>query len=211
MGKRREPRKPVDKPVRVFGTDCAGKIFSENVTAVEISQHGARVKGLKAHVKLDEVVGLTCGGSKVHFRVKWVGAPGSAVEGEAGLLNLTPEKPFWDQPLPQGLVDTFQPTGAHDRRKSERVRCEISVELHSPGEPVTWGKAADLSQGGCFVEMPIPLKAGAKFEIVLWLGSKLRLNGEVVSASPGFGIGVRFTDVQPQAQEFLQRYLKSLD
>ncbi|PYV59269.1 MAG: hypothetical protein DMG98_05965 [Acidobacteria bacterium] len=37
------------------------------------------------------------------------------------------------------------------------MKCSISVELHCDGQPVIWGKASDLSVGGCFVEMPIPL------------------------------------------------------
>jgi hypothetical protein len=108
------------------------------------------------------------------------------------------------------VLDNFQSTAANDRRKSERVKCSISVELHSAGQ-VIWGKASDLSQGGCFVEMPIPLKPESKFEIVLWLGgTKLRLQGVVASASPGFGIGVRFSSVSPQDQEFLQQHIQSL-
>ena len=212
MGKRREPRKPVELAVRIFGTDSNGKIFSENLTTVDISQNGAKVQGLKAKVKVDEIVGATCGKNRAHFRVKWAGGAGTPAEGQIGLLNLNPEKPFWDALLPHGVADNFQPTAAaNERRKSVRVKCSISVELHPPGQPVIWGKASDLSQGGCFVEMPIPLKAESKFEIVLWLdGSKLRLSGEVVSASPGFGIGVRFTKVSAQGQEFLQRHLQSL-
>lgn len=197
--------------MRVFGTDRAGKIFSENLTAVEVSLKGARIKGLKAQVKVDEVVGVTSGKNKVHFRVKWVGEAGTPSEGEAGLLNLSPEKPFWDMPLPHPVVDNFQSGAATERRRSARVKCEISVEMHPVAEPVIWGKAADLSQGGCFVEMPIPLKVGTKVEIALWLGSsKLRLKGEVVSASPGFGNGVRFAEISPQDQEFLQKHVQSL-
>ena len=136
---------------------------------------------------------------------------GTPADGQVGLLNLSPEKPFWDMPLPHGVADNFQPTAANDRRKSVRVQCSTSLELHAHGQPVIWGKASDLSQGGCFVEMPIPLKAESKFEIVLWLdGNKLRLGGEVVSASPGFGSGVRFTNVSPQGQELLQRHVQSL-
>jgi hypothetical protein len=211
MGKRREPRKLVDLPVRVFGTDREGKVFSENITAVEVSHNGARVKGLKAQVKIDEIIGATSGKNKVHFRVKWAGTAGTDSEGQAGLLNLSPERPFWDVALPQGMIDNFQSAAASERRKSARVKCEISVELHPPGQPVMWGKASDLSRGGCFVEMAIPLKAESKLEVVLWLGSnKLRVNGEVASASPGFGIGVRFTNVSPQAQEFLQQHIQSL-
>jgi hypothetical protein len=84
------------------------------------------------------------------------------------------------------------------------------VEVHSAGQ-VIWGRTSDLSQGGCFVEMAIPVEGEAKFEIVLWIGaSKLRLQGAVASASPGFGIGVRFTSVSPQDQEFLERHIQSL-
>lgn len=211
MGKRREPRKPVEVPVRIFGTDSAGKIFSENVTTLDVSQNGAKLTGLKAQLRVDEIVGVTYVRNKLHFRVKWAGAPGTSAEGQVGLLNLSPDKAFWDFPLPHGVVDNFRATATQDRRQSARVKCSISVELHSPGQPVIWGKASDLSQGGCFVEMPIPLKPESKFEIALWLGgTKLRLQGVVASASPGFGIGVRFSNVSPQHQEFLARHIQAL-
>ena len=210
MGKRREPRKPIEVPVRIFGTDSGGKIFSENVTTTEASQNGAKLRGVRARVKLDEIVGVTCGKNKVHFRVKWIGEPGSPKEGEVGLLNLSPEKPFWDFPLPPAVMDNFNFAGM-DRRRSVRVQCSISVELHPVGQQVIWGKASDLSLGGCFVEMPMPLPVNTEFEIALWLGeTKLRLQGEVASASPGFGMGVRFTSLSPENLEFLRRHLLSI-
>jgi hypothetical protein len=100
MGKRREPRQPVEVPVRIFGTDREGKIFSENVTTVDASQNGARLAGVKAQLQLDEIIGVTYGRNKVHFRVKWAGGPGTAAEGQIGVLNLSPDKPFWDFPCP---------------------------------------------------------------------------------------------------------------
>src|SRR5438876_1138219 len=43
-----------------------------------------------------------------------------------------------------------------------------SVELHPQGETSRiWGKATDLSLGGCFVEMPIPLKQGTTIKMAL--------------------------------------------
>src|SRR5260370_29050942 len=104
----------------------------------------------------------------------------------------------------------FEPTGGDDSRKSVRVKCSISVELHSGGQ-IIWGRTSDLSQSGCFVEMHIPLKVESKFEIVLWLdGTKLRLQGSVASTSPGFGIGVRFMNVTSQDREFLERHIQTL-
>jgi len=91
------------------------------------------------------------------------------------------------------------------------VKCSISVELYPVGQVVLWGHASDLSQGGCFVEMAIPLQGGSKFEIVLWLGAnKLRLQGVAASSSPGFGMGVRFTNATPQDHEFLQEHIHAL-
>jgi hypothetical protein len=209
MGKRREPRKPVEVQVRIFGTDSGAKIFSENVTTVDVSQNGARLAGLRARPNVDEIVGVTYGKSKVHFRVKWVGEAATPAEGQVGLLNLTPEKPFWDFPLPASAADPFRNTT--DRRQSTRVKCSISVELRPSGQPVIWGKASDLSLGGCFVEMPIPLPVDSKFEIAVWLGdTKLRLQGQTASSSPGFGVGVRFIDVSPENQEFLRRHVLSI-
>lgn len=42
MGISNEPRKAVEVPVRVFGTDCDGKPFSENLTTVDVSLGGAK-------------------------------------------------------------------------------------------------------------------------------------------------------------------------
>jgi hypothetical protein len=107
MGNRSEQRKAIEVSVRIFGTDYGGRIFSENVTTVDVSHNGAKVSGVKTQLKLDEIIGLTYGNNKVHFRVKWVGEPGSPSDGQIGLLNLTPEKPLWDFALPSGATDTF--------------------------------------------------------------------------------------------------------
>ncbi len=210
MGKRREPRKAAQVPVRIFGTDADGKIFSEKVMTATISNNGVRLDGVRARVKIDEIVGLTHGNNKVHFRVKWVGQPGTPTAGAVGLVNLTPERPMWDLPLPHPILDNFREDSRGDRRRSPRVKCSISVELRAEGEPTIWGKASDLSFGGCFVEMPIPLKLGSKFEITLWIaGTKLKLSAAVASSSPGYGVGIKFVDIPPQSMELLRNFLKT--
>jgi hypothetical protein len=65
-----------------------------------VSNQGIRLDGVRARLNGDEIVGLTYGNNKVHFRVKWVGTPGTSAEGAVGLVNLTPERPLWDFPLP---------------------------------------------------------------------------------------------------------------
>jgi PilZ domain len=210
MGKRREPRKPIQVPIRIVGTDSEGKIFSENVTTIDVSQKGARLGGVRARVKQEEIIRATYGENKLNFRVKWVGEPGSPKESQIGVLNLTPEKPFWDFTLPPGAIDNFR-FADKDRRQSGRVKCSISAELHLLGQSVIRGNGSDLSLGGCFVEMSSPLPVQTKLEIVLWLGeTKLRLKGQVTSFSPGFGIGVRFFSLSSENQESLRRHVESL-
>src|ERR1035441_2874893 len=104
MGRRREPRKQIEVPVRIFGADSRGQVFSEKVTTVSVSRNGVEVAGVRPDIGLDEIVGLTYGSNRVHFRVKWIGEPGTPRAGHLGLLNIAPEKPLWDFPLAAGSV-----------------------------------------------------------------------------------------------------------
>ena len=146
MGNRREPRKTVAVEVRIFGTDRDGKVFSESVKTIDVSRNGAKLGGLKANLRVDEIIGLTYGKNKVHFRVKWTGAPGTHTQGTVGLLNLTPEKALWDFPLPAGELDGYMQQRSVERRRWPRIKCSISVEIRPAGQAVIWGKASDLSK-----------------------------------------------------------------
>ena len=199
MGKRREPRKDIRVAVRIFGTDRGGQLFSEKVFTVNVSQQGVELSGVQAQPNVDEIVGITHGVTKAHFRVKWVGQPGSDKAGRLGLLNLSPEKSLWDFPLPPPGYDATV-RDARDRRASSRAKCASSVEVYPTGEaaPIRT-RTADLSLGGCFLEMPNPLPAGTQIRIALWVKDfKLWANAEVITSTPGFGIGVKFTEMTEQ-------------
>lgn len=215
MGQRREPRTETKLPVRIFGTDANGSIFSENVFTVDISHSGAKLGGVRAQIKPGEIIGVSHGQSKGRFTVKWVGQLGTLKAGQIGLVNLTPEKSLWKVVLPAARVDPYRPpssSSASDRRRHPRMKSTNSVQLHPEGQAAPiWGKVVDLSTGGCFVEMSIPLPIGTKLKIGLWLKeTKLLVNGKVVNSRPGFGIGVQFTEVPEADAEQLQRYLNSI-
>jgi hypothetical protein len=68
-----------------------------------------------------------------------------------------------------------------------------------------------LSEGGCFIEMPIPLPAGTTFEMAMWLNeTKLHLSGQVASLAPGFGNGIRFLNVSEEHAEQLRRFIEGV-
>jgi len=210
MGKRIEPRKAVQVPVRIFGTDRTGAIFSQKAVTVNISHSGVELAGVEASLAVNEIVGLTYGPNKVHFRIKWVGKPGTARAGHVGLLNVSPGKPLWDFPLSPSAPDPYQP-GMNERRQYPRYRCQSSIEIHVQNGPSFWGTVADLSLGGCYAEMPIPLEAGTKLCTSIWLGQeKVKANGEVVHRTPGFGVGIRFTQLAAADADLIRRYLDTL-
>jgi len=211
MGKRREPRKEIKVPVRIFGTDREGKIFSEKVLTANVSRQGVQLTGVQAQPKIDEIIGLTYGAIKSHFRVKWVGQAGTPQAGQLGLLNLSPEKTFWDFPLPSPVVDTSMPT-TRERRTHPRLKCANSVEVYPQGQTIPIrSRTVDLSVGGCFLEMPNPLPARSQIRLALWLKDfKLWANAQVVTSTPGFGIGVKFTEIAERDRDQLKQFLESM-
>ena len=50
MGKRREPRKEIQVPVRIFGTDSRGKMFSANALTVNVSHQGLELSGVECQL-----------------------------------------------------------------------------------------------------------------------------------------------------------------
>jgi hypothetical protein len=59
--------------------------------------------------------------------------------------------------------------------------------------------------------MAIPLPEGSRVKAGLWLNSaKVWTEGQVVSSTPGFGIGVQFTEVAESDMLTLKRFLNDL-
>jgi PilZ domain len=210
MGRRSQPRKQIEVPVRIFGTDRHGQVFSEKALTVNLSRSGAEIAGVRSELALDEIVGLTYGANRVHFRVKWIGAAGSAKASHIGLLNIAPEKPLWDFPLPRDAVDAYQ-AGSIEMRKTPRFRCQNSIEAHVDGGASFWGTVADLSLGGCYVEMPLPLQPGTKLKVGIWLGqTKAWAEAQVAHTTPGLGVGLRFVSISEQDHALIRRFLENL-
>jgi len=211
-GQRREQRKKVQLAVRVFGTDAEGRPFSESLTTVDISREGVRVDGIKSRLQAGEIVGVTYGKLKGRFRVKWIGQPGTAGAGQLGLQNVAPENCIWDVPLPAPGPDNYARNTTQERRIQPRMKCNLSLELFPIGEEARiWAKAADISLGGCFVEMPMPLKKGTKVKLALSFNdAKIVAHGVVSNSRPGFGFGIAFNEVAEEDRAKLQEFVRSL-
>jgi c-di-GMP-binding flagellar brake protein YcgR len=211
MGKRIDLRLDIQLPVRIFGTDRTGATFSQKAITVNISRTGAQIAAVVPDLAVEEIIGLTYGVNRVHFRVKWIGKPGSPRAGHIGLLNIAPEKPLWEIPLPQSpSPDSFQPVRG-ERRQHPRFRCQNSVEIHVRDGATFWGTVADLSLGGCYMEMPIPIEAGTKVKVGIWLGQdKISAESEVAHKTGNVGIGLRFVEIAEPDLDKIRAFLSKL-
>jgi hypothetical protein len=210
MGKRVEPRKDIQVPVRIFGTDSTGAVFSQKVTTVNISRTGVELAEVQVQLAVNDIIGLTYASNRAHFRVKWIGGPDTPRAGHIGLSNTAPEKALWDFALPAPASDNHRP-GLIEKRTHARFRCQNKVEIHVENGPSFWGTVSDLSLGGCYVEMPIPLDKGTKLKLGIWIEqSKVAAEGQVAHRTPGLGIGIRFNSISDQDRDHIRLFLDQL-
>jgi PilZ domain len=106
---------------------------------------------------------------------------------------------------PKSLV-----SNAGNRRGERRIACKLGADVYSEGTNVpNRCTLSDISEGGCYVEMPTPLsgqKSGVEI-LVRTADTKLKIRGEVLTTHPGFGMGVRFVLRNSNEREEIMRLL----
>jgi hypothetical protein len=96
-----------------------------------------------------------------------------------------------------------------DRRRHARYSVQVQIEIRQDGIDVPFRlQTTDLSRGGCYVELMMPLPIGTSLRATLWLdGSPLRVHGIVATRHPQFGNGIRFLDFEGNGEQLLTQYL----
>ncbi|MGA2353239.1 MAG: PilZ domain-containing protein [Terriglobales bacterium] len=85
-------------------------------------------------------------------------------------------------------------SNASNRRGEHRFACKLGAEVYRLGSTVpNRCILSDISEGGCYVEMPTPFAGQSGVEILVRTAdTKLRISGQAMTIHPGFGMGVRF-------------------
>ena len=104
------------------------------------------------------------------------------------------------------------PSLAGNRRGERRFACKLGAELYRAGSSVpNRCTLSDVSEGGCYVEMPSPLSGQPAVEIVVRTSEmRLKIRGQVQAVHPGFGMGVRFLFDSADEREEVLRLLALL-
>ena len=103
-------------------------------------------------------------------------------------------------------------SNAGNRRGEYRLNCKIGAEVYRLGTSVpNHCTLSDISEGGCYVEMPSPLSGEPGVEILVRTAdTKFRIRGQVLATHPGFGMGVRFMFRDSNEREEILRLLAVL-
>jgi len=96
-----------------------------------------------------------------------------------------------------------------ERRRFRRLKASVQAELRVEGKDIPIRtETSDLSEGGCYIEMPITIESGARLHVVLWLDQeRVGMEARVVTCHPQFGNGIEFTAMPADCRDKLRRYL----
>ena len=81
-----------------------------------------------------------------------------------------------------------------ERREQSRYRLDAGVRVEDQRSQVpNWCNIADISRGGCYVEMVMPFPKGTVVNLEVRAGTmRLKTQGKVQSSLPGKGMGLQF-------------------
>jgi hypothetical protein len=223
---RQNKRLHVALPIRVTYWDGAQKPCLEIACTYDISEHGARVTGLRCVKEAGEVIAVERGKSKAFCRVVWVGEPNSELQGQIGLQCVESDRILWETEL-RDMVETYEPVlpegdgkrprtfAAHERRRRrERFSLEGTAELVEAGTQNSKANSVvlkNMSEIGCLVLTNQIVPAGTNLIVTLHVDDQnLTLKGQVKHADPNVGLGIEFHKIRKGERQILQFLIRKL-
>jgi hypothetical protein len=100
-----------------------------------------------------------------------------------------------------------------DRRQHKRHAFSAAAEVIDMVSGARLStRAADLNQGGCYLDMMNPLPIGSNVRIRISAeGVELKCTGVVRDSHPGMGMGVAFSDLDDTQKAIIQSWIEKLD
>ena len=96
-----------------------------------------------------------------------------------------------------------------ERRRSPRLPLTVTAhvfEVHSNARIP--GRTTDLGLGGCYVDTITPFPDGTVVKLQLtWANKTFETQAKVMYAGAGMGMGLAFTEVQPDQLQILEGWL----
>ena len=223
MSSRSAFRRKVVLPITIIRRSGQDKLLAHTLDLTETS---ARVGGLAALLEPGEIVEVQRGAVKAKFQVFWMGAPSSAMAGQAGIRSMEPGKAIWGVILPDDTPDltldasrlrsSLAPVRSSgqfpgENRWHPRYQCNGSASVRQTGVsyPIH-AEIKDISRGGIYLEMSTPLLVGAQITVTVSVQEvSFEAAGTVRTSYPLVGMGIAFTSLSPKNQETIAHMIAS--
>jgi hypothetical protein len=204
-------------PVTINRHDGEEKLLAHTL---DLTATSARLGGLAAGLEPGEIIEVQRGSAKGKFQVVWMGTPGGAMAGQAGIRSIEPERSIWSLDLPQDEIDTTVDAGhlrqamppvqasaefPGERRWHPRHTCTGKVAIKTAGALFAInGETKDISKGGVYVELSAPLPVNSELTMDLYVEDiHFEAAGVVRTSYPLLGMGVCFQNLTPEDTEKL--------
>jgi c-di-GMP-binding flagellar brake protein YcgR len=96
-----------------------------------------------------------------------------------------------------------------DRRKHQRFKIKAPIEFHPEGSRTLRSATADLSLGGCYLEMLFTFPIGTILEVTLQVGRTVQAKAIVVSRELQVGNGIQFIDMAAMDRDAIRNYMEN--
>jgi len=196
---------------------------------LDVTENSSRLAGLLAVPEPGEIIEIARGAVKARFEVLWVGAPGSALVGQAGVRGVETNKVIWGVSIPADEPDgTLYPTryrsSSSSVRMMERENNLVEKRLHQRvdcnGGASLWPKGStypihtqmkDISRGGVYVQSTTALPVGTDVQLKMNVeGIPVQTSGVVTTSHPLVGMGIAFQGITSEQQQDLDLALQAL-
>jgi hypothetical protein len=209
-------RRKLVLPVTVIRCNGKEKLLAHTL---DLTENSARLGGLPEKLEPGELIDIQRGPSRTKFQVVWMGAPGSAMEGQAGVRSMEPNRKAWGVGVPEDDSDATVNVGAirdetaptrsthrpDEKRWHTRYECHGSASVRSAasGFPVH-GEVKDIALGGVYIEISAALPVNTAVTVSLCIEDiKIEAEGIVRTSYQLLGMGVSFQNISPQVRERL--------
>jgi methyl-accepting chemotaxis protein len=96
---RRDARVEVSLPVRLTALDPEGPVGDQEVWTINVSQHGALLKGIRGQLSMGGRVSLSRLNKREDFLIAWVGKRNTPEADQIGISAVNPASTFWNDAI----------------------------------------------------------------------------------------------------------------
>ncbi len=106
-------------------------------------------------------------------------------------------------------IDLGDARSAAERRGSDRKKLIVDVQFEG-GDGTGIANTRDIGAGGLYMTTTAHLEIGTPIMMSMIIGERtMNINGVVVYADPGHGVGVRFRELSDDDLQFLSSELQT--